>query len=138
MNIIIDNSALSCPKSEDLTIYLKNRIPSHIKWLRLKSVVFVSTINIYTLLQSEDYIYVNCDIIDTDMNLFNSNRSPILSMIQIPRSANRCVTVKFDSSSFRKLKSTEFTSLRLYLTNHDQTLVTAHQSFAIVYELEFC
>jgi len=138
MNLIIDSSAFNPLTSEDFTIYLKNRIPSHIKWVRLKSVTFISTINIYPLLQSKDYIYINCDIIDTDMNLFNSNRSPILSMMLIPRSVKGCVNFKFDNSSFKKLKSAEFTSIRLYLTNYDQTLVTAHQSFAIVYELEFC
>jgi len=47
MNLIIDSSAFNPLTSEDFTIYLKNRIPSHAKWVRLKSVTFISTINIY-------------------------------------------------------------------------------------------
>ena len=138
MNIIIDSSAVNLPKSEDFTICMKNRIPPHIKWVRLKSITSISTMNVFLLLQSKDYVYVNCDIIDTDVNLFNCDRSPVLSMMHIPRRVNGCVSFKFDNSSFRKLKSTELTSIRLYLTNCDQTLITALQSFTIVYELEFC
>lgn len=136
MNIIIDSNALGSKTPADITLYLNDKFPSHIKGVRIKSVTTACGGALYRTFQNADYVYINCDIIDRDVNLFNGEKSNILSLYFIPQGAKN-ISVKYEHRGFKPLKSADFTALRIYLTSSNHSVLMPIQHFSIVYELEF-
>jgi len=140
MNIIIDSSVLKPNRPEDITVYFKDKIPSHLKRVTLKSVIIFSEIPIQQLFQNIQnirYAYICCDILDKDVNLLNSGKSEILRIMTIEQPSAKSLRCLFVQNFCKKLKYNDIRSIRLYLTNCNQELLKVDKPFSIIYELEF-
>ena len=137
MNITIDSAILKPNRPEDITVYFRDKIPSHLKRVILKSVLIFSEISVQQLFQSARYVYICCDILDKSVNLLNSSKSEILRIVAIDNPIAKTVRFVFLQNVCKKLKHNDIRSIRLYLTNSNQELLKVDQPFSIIYELEF-
>jgi len=137
MNVIIDSAVLKPNKPEDITLYFKDKIPSSLKRVTLKSVIIFSEIPIQQLFPNERYLYICCDILDKDVNLLNSSKSEILRILTLESPSAKSVRCLFVQNFCKKLKYGEVRSIRLYLENYNQQQVKVDNPFTIIYELEF-
>ena len=126
LHLIIDSSLLGDPN--DLTLYLEEKFPSDLERVTLKAVT------LYNKAQntmdsrspaSGKAIYIHCDILNKDENFFNGKRSDIIGFLP----GNK-LQASFGNTS-KSLKSSDFTSIRLRLSEPLENLVR------IIYELEF-
>ena len=137
MNITIDSAVLKPNRTEDITVYFKDKIPSHLKRVTLKSVIIFSETPILQLFQNNRYVYICCDILDKDVNLLNSGKSEILRIMTIEPPSAKSLRCFFVQNFCKKLKYNDIRSIRLYLTNCNQEMLKVDQPFNIIYELEF-
>ena len=145
--LIIDTLALDA-NGHDATLYLENQIPWELRKVGLKSItIYASDVSRIFKSQAFDFrhIFIHCDIINRDDNLFNNTKSDILAMIGAinpPQMGplKKSIIFKFDSCSYKSLKSTDFTSIRMYLTSSDNFQNPPFcqlNDTAITYELHF-
>src|SRR5258708_40135680 len=84
-HITIDSSALRLDKPNDLIIYLKDKLPSQLTKVGLKSITMHCENNLLRLFQKGDVeiknVYVHCDSVFKDNNLFNGERSDIIGVL---------------------------------------------------------
>ena len=126
-NFIIDTSM------PDFTLYFHEKIPSHLRRVGLKSIIITQE-----LTKIEKNIYVHCDILNKDDNFYNGKQSDILAIVMQNRNINKkCVITAFDNCSYKNIKSTDFTSIRMILTHQNNLPFDTSVRLAVTYELEF-
>ena len=123
-SFFLDSLSLGANPS-NITLYLQEKFPSNLKKVSLKSVTFD-----YKQPEAGNRIvYIHCDILNKDDNLFNGKKSDILGVTAIK-------PMRFGPSfilekSYKTLKYTDFTSITIYLSEPFKNLKR------IVYELDF-
>ena len=149
MNMIIDSLALKAEEPQDLTLYLEESIDPHIRKVALKSVTILHSVEMAKLFQNSctrgfasKNIYIHCDILDRDTNYFNNKKSDILAHISYYRIAvtKKCAVFNFKNCLYKNLKSSDFTSIRLYLAGCDGSPLSLGElggNIGLIYELEF-
>ena len=127
LNLMID----AC--MPDFTLYFHEKIPSHFGRVGLKSIIITQELTLI-----EKNIYVHCDILNKDDNFYNGEQSDILAVVMQNRNLKkRCVITAFDNCSYRNIKSTDFTSIRMLLTHQNNLSLESSVRLAVTYELEF-
>ena len=100
----------------DFTLYLQEKFPSHFRNIGLKSIIITQE-----LTKIEKNIYVHCDILNKDDNFYNGEQSDILAIVAQNRYLNKkCAITAFDNCSDKNIKSTDFTSIRMFLTHQNK------------------
>jgi hypothetical protein len=142
MNLTIDSTALNLEKGEAITMYFKDKFPSHLKQIGLRSITMRSSHNLLMQFRNgepegvEKVLYINCNMVDKNANLFNANRSESLGLV-ILRPSMKNLYQRYDNCWYKQMKSQDFSCIQLYLTGSDQKPLTAKHPMTIVYELEF-
>ena len=127
LNFTIDTSM------PDFTLYLHEKIPSHFRRVGLKSIIITQELTLI-----EKNIYVHCDILNKDDNLYNGEQSDILAIVaQNLYLKKKCVITAFDSCSYKNIKSTDFTSIRMILAHQNNLPFETSGRLFITYELQF-
>src|SRR5271155_2469543 len=101
-HIIIDTNA------QDHTLQLDKMIPTDFKRIGLKSIVI-------TLESTKIYknIFIHCDILNKDDNIYNGEQSDILAIVPNNRhSSRKYVACMFENCLYKNIKSSQFTSIR--------------------------
>lgn len=141
MYLIIDSAALGAEDASDFTLYLSHKIPSHLTKVGLRSFVMRHGIDVTKLFfNKESYknIYIHCDILGKDDNFYNGRKSDVLAL-------GICKNITFKkvifntcgTCSYKDLKSTNFTSIRMYLCESDGAPLKPTGPSEVTYELEF-
>jgi hypothetical protein len=145
--LIIDTLALDA-NGHDATLYLENKIPMYLQKVGLKSItIYASDVSRMFKSQAFDFrhIFIHCDIINKDNNLFNNTKTDIVAIIGAVNPSQmgplkKSIIFKFEQCLYKSLKSTDFTSIRMYLTSSDTfqspTFCLLNET-AITYELHF-
>lgn len=142
MKLTIDSTALKLDKGEALTLYFKEKFPSHLRQIGLRTVTMRSIHNLLWQFRNgepegvEKVLYINCSVVDKNTNLFNAEKSDILGFV-ILRPGVKSLYQRFENCSHRQMKSQDFTNIHLYVTDSDQRPLAARHPMTIVYELEF-
>src|SRR5271155_937056 len=105
-HITIDTKALKGSNPLDCTLHLE-KIPTYFKRISLKSVVINES-----PLSSLKNIFVHCDILNKDDNIFNGFKSDILAVI----TNKKYMYFHLENRSYKNIKS-DFTSLRIFITD---------------------
>lgn len=148
--ILIDSLTLSSSMPQDITIYLNNTIPEHLTKVGLKYLfmhhqtdlmrIFAADARVHPFLAFKN-IYVHCDIISKDTNYLNGEKSDLLFVAPYNSNPNRrCSVYNIENCLYKNLKSTNFTSIRIYLTDNYNTILDSNSiggQLALVYELDF-
>src|SRR5271165_1418196 len=117
----------------DFTLYLHDKIPSHFRKIGLKSITITQE-----LTKIEKNVYVHCDILNKDDNFYNGKQSDILAIVTQNRYIQKkCVITTFDKCSYKNLKSSNFTSIQIFLTHQNNLPFETTGRLAVIYELEF-
>ncbi len=126
-HLIIDTSI------HDFTLYFYEKIPNYFRRIGLKSIIITQE-----LIKIEKNIYVHCDILNKDDNFYNGKQSDILAIVMQNRNINKkCVITAFDNCSYKNIKSSDFTSIRMFLTHQNNLPFETSVRLAVTYELEF-
>src|SRR5271167_2530148 len=116
----------------DFTLYLHERIPSHLRKIALKSIIITQE-----LIKIEKNIYVHCDILNKDDNFHKGKQSDILAIVAQNRYIQKkCVITTFDNCSYKNIKSPDFTSIRIFLTHQNNLPFETSGRLSVTYELE--
>ena len=127
LHLIIDAS------TPDFTLYIHGKIPSHFRKIGMKSIIITQE-----LTKIEKNIYVHCDVLNKDDNLYNGEQSDILAIVAQNRYlTKKCVITTFDNCSYKNIKSPDFTSIRMLLTHQNNLPFETSGRLAVTYELEF-
>ena len=121
--LIIDSLLLNVTDHSDVTLYLEEKIPSYLTRVCIKSIILFGT--------KEGICYIHCDILNKDDNMLNGERTDVLAIVPINTSIKSYKPV----SLHKELKSTNFTSIRITLTDRDNVLLKNIKH--VIYELEF-
>ena len=117
----------------DFTLYLHEKIPTHFRKIGLKSIIITQE-----LTKIEKNIYVHCDILNKDDNFYNGKQSDILATVMQNRNINKkCVITAFDNCSYKNIKSTDFTSIRMILTHQNNLPFETSGRLFITYDLQY-
>jgi len=126
-HLTIDSLALSAQNPSDITVYLEKKIPSYLTRVSGKNVIISYSG------QRDSICYIHCDILNRDDNVLNDEKSDVLAII--PVNATKKYIFHKPASIYKDLKSTDFTSIRIVLTDRDN--VPLKHLAHIIYELEF-
>ena len=147
--ILIDSLTLNNFSPQDITIYLEESIPSHLTKVGLKYLFLYHQTDLMRVfldpkapqLISFKNIYVHCDIISKDTNYLNGQKSDLLFVAPYNASpARKCAVYNIENCLYKKLKSSDITSIRIYLTDNNNNLLDSTSfggQLALVYELDF-
>jgi hypothetical protein len=125
-HIIIDTKALNCSNPLDCTLDCTiEKIPTHFKRIGLKSFVIDGPSSAFKNL------FVHCDILNKDDNIFNGSQSDILAII----SNKKYMYYQSENRSYKNIKS-DFTSLRIFITDCQNNVRNLSGVNSIIYELE--
>ena len=148
--ILIDSLTLNNFSPQDITIYLENSIPNHLTKVGLKYLflyhqtdlmrVFLVDPKTNNLITFKN-IYVHCDIISIDTNYLNGQKSDLLFVAPYnPSPTRKCAVYNIENCLYKNLKSSDITSIRIYLTDNNNNLLDSTSfggQLALVYELDF-
>jgi len=116
----------------DFTLYFREKIPQHFRRVALKSIIITQEST-----KIEKNIYVHCDILNKNDNLYNGEQSDILAIIAQNRYINKkCVITSFDNCLYKNIKSTDLTSIRMFLTDQNNRPYEISGGLSVTYELE--
>src|SRR5271157_3551388 len=124
-HLIIDTN------THDFKLYLHEKIPNHFRRIGLKSIIITQE-----LTKIEKNIYVRCDLLNKDDNLYNGEQSDILAIVAQNRYLNKkCVIAAFDNCSYKNIKSPDFTAIRIFLTHQNNLPFETSGRLAVTCEL---
>ena len=113
----------------DFTLYIHEKIPSHFRKIGLKSIIITQELTMI-----EKIIYVHCDLLNKDDNFYNGEQSDILAIVAQNRYLKKkCVITTFDNCSYKNIKSTDFTSMRMILTHQNSLPFETSGRLAVTY-----
>src|SRR5271167_529286 len=122
-HITINTKALKGSNPLDCIVHLE-KIPTYFKRIGLKSIVINES-----PLSSLKNIFVYCDILNKDDNIFNGSESDILAII----TNKKYMYYQFESRSYKNIKS-DFTSLRIFITDCQNNAGNVFGINSIIYE----
>ena len=124
LHLIIDSLKLGSNDPHDVTLYLEGKLPSDLQRVTLKGVTLY-----YNKGEKTRTVYIHCNILNKDENLFNGKKSDIIGFIAGIKA------IEHSSHTFgnisKSIKSNDFTSIRFTLSERIENLSR------IIYELEF-
>ena len=151
--ILINSLTLNNFSPQDITIYLQNSIPNHLTKVGLKYLFLHHQTDLMRMflidpknakvnnLITFKNIYVHCDIISKDTNYLNGQKSDLLFVAPYNASpARKCAFYNIENCLYKKLKSSDITSIRIYLTDSNNAILDSTSlggQLALVYELDF-
>src|SRR5271155_2848245 len=124
-HVIIDTKALNCSNPLDCTLPIV--IPTYFKRISLKSVVINEN-----PLSAFKNVFIHCDILNKDDNIFNGSKSDILAII----ANKKYMYYQSENRSYKNIKS-DFTSLKIFITDCQNNAGNVFGINSIIYELEF-
>ena len=116
---------MNCPNPLDCTLHLVDKIPTHFKRVGLKSFVIDGSLGTFK------NVFVHCDILNKDDNIFNGSKSDILAIIAY----KKYMYHQLESNSYKNIKS-DFTSLRIFIRDCNNNVRNLSGITSIIYELE--
>lgn len=146
-HLTIDSMALGCENPEDLRIYFKDKIPSHLTKVALKSVCLHHEKDIVEMFKNTSCeatpclpfktIFICSDILDSDKNLFNGEKSDVLASIYLTNTSIKRFYFNKWENNYKNLKASDILSIRMYLMDYKGIPLGHPLKIAVTYELEF-
>ena len=146
-HLTIDSMALGCENSEDLRIYLKDKIPTHITKVTLKSVCIHHEKDIVEMFKNTPCeetpcvpfktIFICTDLLDIDKNLFNDEKSEVLASIYLTNSSIKRFYFNKWENNYKNLKSSDILSIRMYLMDFKGKPMVPLSKIEVTYERAF-
>jgi len=99
--LIIDSLALKVPDPSDITLQLKEKIPSPFNRVGITNIIFAQSA------PGDSICYIHCDILNKDDNILNGERSDILAIV--PVNAPKRYLFYRPVNQHKELKSSTFT-----------------------------
>jgi hypothetical protein len=131
-HIIIDSIGLKTEHPQNCRFYIHEKIPSTFKRIGLKSIAI--TLDSSMIFKN---VYVHCDLLNKDDNLFNGGRSDILAVVANNRHVpKKYLFYQFENCIYKNIKSSDFNSIQLSLTDYNNDPYEINGGLTITYELE--
>lgn len=128
--LFIDSLEAGTREPADFVLNLEDKLPSNFNRVGIKSISLVHSI------PNIEYIcYVRTDLLNKDDNYYNCNQSDILAVFPIGLPIRKYVFHRFPNT-YKNLKSSDFNSVRLTLSNQ-KNIIFYGKIEHVIYELEF-
>ena len=127
--LTVDSLTLNADNPTDITFYLSEKLPYNFNRVGLRSLILLQPNEPIP----EECYFIHCDLLNKDDNLYNGVKSDVLTFVVVTKS-KKYISYKYGGILYKYLKSSDFTSIRLSLTDQVANEILLDR---VVYELEF-